>query len=583
MDPYVPVDLGWSMTNEVFPNYYRIRTKDGFFMCNLLKPFWLIAGVRTFLKQFTQSEHLLFLRSRVCLPVVLVILAVTGPVDSHGRFTAVNDTLTLTLDEAVHIALENNFGLREVLLDREMANQQVREAWGNVYPHVNAMGNYTRNLVTANPFAGSGAEELFADFGAIGWLRYNEEARLEGREQLTFGEYMDRQMQGYEDAGITPPFMDDDPFSVDNQFVLSLSITQTLFNGSAFAAIQGAEQFKELSEDAVRRERQVVIDEVRRAYFSALLAWQQVEVLRSSVDRLRRTVEDVSRTVEQGLASRYEKLSAEVELVNLETELIAAENQAELAKKNINLILNLDPAQPVRLAGDLNMAAMQPVGDLTLDEAVSIAKEFRPDLKQADGFIEINRINERISRSSYRPVVSAFANMDYIGRVPDNRTVIGPDPAAPDNPFRFSSENRSFFHDTYWNPNVAVGINVSWSIFTGFQNRARLEQSRIETRKSELRHDYLSNAIRVEVDQALRNLRTAERRIESQRRNIEQAEMNYDFARTRLMEGVGNNLEERQASMLLDQSRLSYLASVHDYLLAASRFELVLGTSIDQL
>jgi len=493
------------------------------------------------------------------------------------------DTLKLTLDEAVQIALENNFGLRETFLDRETARQQVREAWGSVYPNVNATGNFTRNLVTANPFAGSGAEQLFADFGAIGWLRYNEEARLEGRDELTFDEYIDRQMQGYEDAGITPPSMDDDPFSVDNQFVLSLSITQTLFNGSAFAAIQGAEQFKKLSEDAVQRERQVVIDEVRRAYFSALLAWQQVEVIRSSVERLRRTVDDVTRTVDQGLASRYEKLSAEVELVNLETELIEAENRAELAKRSINLLLNLDPTRPIWLLGDLTMTAMQPVGDLSLDEAVSIAKEFRPDLMQAEGLIEINKINERISRSSYRPIVSAFANLDYIGRVPDNRTVITRDPADPDNPFRFASENRSFFHDAYWNPNIAVGINVSWNIFSGFQNRARLEQSRIETRKSQLRFEYLTNAVRVEVDQALRNLRTAERRIESQQRNIEQAQVNYDFARTRLLEGVGTNLEERQASMLLDQSRLSYLAAVHDYLHAVSRFELVLGISVDRL
>jgi len=514
--------------------------------------------------------------------MVLLGLAVI-PSESRAGDASQADTLTLTLDDAVYMALENNFGLREVLLDRETANQQVREAWGRVYPNVNATGNFTRNLVTANPFAGSGAEQLFADFGAIGWLRYNEEARLEGRQELTFEEYMDRQREGYEEAGITPPSMEDDPFSVDNQFVLSLSITQTLFNGSAFAAIQGAEQFKKLSEDAVHRERQVVIDEVRRAYFSALLAWQQVEVIRSSIERLGRTVDDVTRTVEQGLASRYEKLSAEVELVNLETELIEAENRAELAKRSINLLLNLDPSRPIRLAGDLAMTAMQPVGDITLDEAVSIANEFRPDLQQAEGFIDINRINERINRSSYRPIVSAFANLDYIGRVPDNRTVIMRDPADPDNPFRFTSENRGFFHDAYWNPNIAVGINVSWNIFSGFQNRARLEQSRIETRKSELRYEYLTDAIRVEVDQALRNLRTSERRIESQRRNIEQAQVNYDFARTRLVEGVGTNLEERQASMLLDQSRLSYLAAVHDYLLAVSRFELVLGTSLDRL
>ncbi len=521
---------------------------------------------------------------RPLLPGLVVLLFLFfGSSQAWSRQGSEVDTLRLTLDEAVQIALENNFGMQEAGLEREIAAQQVREAWGNVYPQVNASGNFTRNLVTAPPFAGSGAEDLFADFGAIGWLRYNEQQVLEGNERISYEEFLERQMQGYEEAGITAPFMDDDPFTVDNQFVASLSITQTLFNGSAFGAIKGAEQFRKLSEDAEHRERQMVIDEVRRAYFSALLAGQQVEVMQQSVERIRRTAEDASRTAEQGLSSRYEKLSAEVELVNMETELIEAENQAELARKNINLILNLDISQPIALSGDLTMAAMQPVGELTVDEAVELAIQHRPDLQQVEGSIEINRINERINRASYKPVVNAFANLDYIGRVPDDRMVIRSHPDDPENPFRFDSHTRGFFHDSYWNPNVSVGLNVSWSIFTGFQNKARVEQSRIETRRSELQYEYLTRAIRLEVDQAMKNMKTAERRIESQRRNIEQAQVNYDFARTRLREGVGNSLEERQASMLLDQSRLSYLSAIHDYLIALSNLELALGTSVDRL
>ncbi|MDI6401194.1 TolC family protein [Balneolaceae bacterium ANBcel3] len=526
-------------------------------------------------------------KHRFNLIVRIFIILTVGTFYIQGSIYAYNfssqDTLKLTLDEAVRIALENNFGIQNVHLDEERASQQVREAWGSVYPQVNASGNYMRNLVTANPFAGSGAGDLFADFGAIGWLRYNEEARLAGEELLTYEEYFERQIQGYEDSGITPPSMDDDPFSVDNQFTASLSITQTLFNGAAFAAIQGAEQFQRLSEDAVHREHQMVIDQVRQAYFGALLAWQQVEVLQSSVERLTVTLEEARKTARQGLISRSDVLSAEVELVNLETSLIEAENQAELAKKGLSLLLNLEVNQPVELIGDLTMAALQPVSQDVKAHAVDLALEHRPDLHMAEGMIQLNRINERIGRSSYRPIVSAFANLDYIGRVPDNRTVIGPDPSDPDNPFRFTSETRSFFHSSYWNPNVSVGLSVSWNLFSGFQNRARLQQNRIETRRSQIQHDYLVRAIHLEVDEALRNLDNAERRIMSQRRNIEQAQLNYDFARTRLQEGVGSNLEERQASMLLDQSQLSYLAAIHDYLAAISQFELVIGTSVDYI
>lgn len=355
---------------------------------------------------FDGSVNRLLLRCwvSVCVLFLYVASAASTQAFTTWNYESSADTLRLSLDRAVAMALENNFGIRNVLLDREVATQQVREAWSNVYPQVNATGNYVRNLVTASPFAGSGADDLFAGLGAINWLNYNETVRTDGNpatQPITFEEFQQRQIQGYEQAGITPPFLDDgDIFTVDNQFVASIAVTQTLFNGSAFAAIQGAEQFKKLSEDALHRERQVVIDQVRRAYFSALLASQQVDVLQASIHRLERTLEDVRQITRQGLASRYEELSAEVELVNLETELIQAENQAELAVKNINLLLNLDARKPVVLTGDLTMAALEPVGRLHVEEATSIALTNRPDLQQAEGLVEINQINERINRSA---------------------------------------------------------------------------------------------------------------------------------------------------------------------------------------
>ncbi len=80
--------------------------------------------------------------------------------------------------------------------------------------------------------------------------------------------------------------------------------------------------------------------------------------------------------------------------------------------------------------------------------------------------------------------------------------------------------------------------------------------------------------------QAVNNLNAAYKRIRSQERNIEQAELNHEFAVRRLQEGAGTALEERQASMLLDQSRLSYLSAVHDYLVAYSEYQKAIGERI---
>lgn len=502
-----------------------------------------------------------------------------GQSDAYAQESVETDTLRLTLEQAVQLALVENYSLRSSRLDIENAAHQIREAWGSVYPQVSASSGFTRSIVTANPFAGSDAGGLFESFGALDWVVYNENVRQgehPGKDEISFQEYLQERQQGLEDAGISPGDQEN-PFGVDNQINNSLNITQTLFNGSAFAAIRGAESLRNLNEYNLQRQNQITIDEVRSAFYGALLSRQQTDVVRSSVERTSETLKETRRLVEQGVVSRQNQLSAEVELVNLETELLEVENQAEMATKSINMLLGIPVEQPIVLAGELDMIDIPDI-DLSVEEAYLTALDQRPDLDQAESAVELSEIESQITRSSYLPVVNAFADLSYLGSVPDDRGQILTD---PDDPFAFSSgPTRGFFADPYWNPNVSVGIQLSWSIFTGGQNRARGQQSQIAIRQSELNYEQLQNSVRLEINQALRQLRASERRVESQERNIEQAQQNYDFAVSRLREGVGSNLEERQASSLLDQSQLGYLSAVYDYLNALSSFELAIGKSV---
>ena len=86
-------------------------------------------------------------------------------------------------------------------------------------------------------------------------------------------------------------------------------------------------------------------------------------------------------------------------------------------------------------------------------------------------------------------------------------------------------------------------------------------------RRAEIDIIMLREAIYLEIDQSLKKVESSWQRIESQRRNIQLAEMNYADAKSRLREGAGTRLEERQAANLLDQSKLNYLAALHDFLI----------------
>lgn len=492
---------------------------------------------------------------------------------------AIPDSLTLTIEEAVELALVHNYLLEKGLLNLEKADEQIRQAWGTVYPQVGASGSYTRNLKSPNPFAGSDAGGLFDLFGAMEWLNYNETARTDSdgaTTPLTFEEFMDRQQQGMQDAGVTPA-SGDNPFAIDNQFNFGLSVTQTLFNGAAFAAIRGAEQLKEMNRDEFSSQQQSVADQVRQMFYGALLAREQVDVLRSSVERLKETVQDTRSSVEAGILSNYERLSAEVELVNLETELISAENRADLAVRQLGLTIGIPVDTELTLHGTLEV---DPSIDQTLQEPeydLEMALDRRPDLQQMDGYIDLLGIQKKVERSRYLPTVQAFLNTAYIGQVPTQRERVL---SEPDTPFAFRTETRGFFDDSYWDSALAIGIQLQWSLFDGFQRHSRMQQRSIEIKQAQIDREQLTNGIRLEIDQVRREIETAWQRIRSQKRNLERANLNYEQASRRLIEGVGTALEERQASSLLDQSQFAWLSAVHDLLVARSRYDRITGQPV---
>lgn len=528
------------------------------------------------------------IRLRMLIPALsLLCMALpartSAQVQNAGAETTA-EPITLTLDEALQIALVQNYTIRSNRLDVENASAQVREAWGQLMPQVDASASYTRNIKSANPFAGSDAGSLFGSLGFVDWLAFNERARVDDQpstEPIPFDEFVRRQNEGREAAGFDPNSVSDNPFAVPNQFQNGITVTQTLFSGSAFAAVKGAKGLKDINQRAVDRQEQLLMDQVKEAFYGALLAQQQAQVASQSTERTEATLQEVGRRVAQGVQPKFQRLSAEVELANLETQLVQAQSQAALAVDNLKLTLGIPMEQLVRLRGDLEAENYNAFTTVSLDDAVAQALERRPDVEQARIAVELRGVEKNIARSEYLPSISAFANFNYTGTVPDNRTTFFQDPATPENPFQFVRNDRDFFSQAYWNPSIAAGVRLSWNLFSGFQTSARVQQRQIAIDKAQVDYEQLVQSVRLEVASALRNLRAAATRIASQNQNVGRAELNYEYAEARLREGVSSQLELRDASEQLDQSRLNYAQAMHDYLLARSAFETAVGVPIE--
>jgi outer membrane protein TolC len=486
------------------------------------------------------------------------------------------DAQTLTLRDAIRVALRENYDLRSAELDVEEARAQVKEARGSVYPRVDVSGSYTRNVVQANPFAGSDVGSILGGGTESEWVAFNERARTDGdpsTEPIPLGEFEQRQLEAQREAGISFGGSGN-PFGVDNEFLGSVQLTQTLYDKSAFSALRGAQQFQDVSRQGLDRRVQTVANDVYEAFYAALLAQEQVRVIRQRTERTEETLKEVSARVRRGVAPKLQRMSTEVEVSNLRTELIQATNDANLALDQLKVTLGLSVDTPIQLDGALETDPQDLFVNTSTQEAISRAVEQRPDLQRAALAIELREIEQETIEAQYYPTLEAVATFSYSGRVPDNREQILTDATDP---FFYDTFQRGFFDDSYWNPTLTAGLRMSWNVFNGFATTARMEQQDVAISRARLQRDQLRQSIELEVSSAVRRLETARRRIQSQRQTVQNAETNYQFTERRLAEGVSSPLELREASDQLDRSRLNYLQAVYDYLVARSDLETAVG------
>ncbi|WP_028566844.1 TolC family protein [Salisaeta longa] len=494
--------------------------------------------------------------------------------------SAPDSSLTLTFERALRVAFANNHALRSASLDVRTADAQVREAWGSVLPSIDVTSSYTRNVVTANPFAGSDVASFLGGGGQADWVAFNERRRLDSdpaTDPITFQEFVERQNDSLRAIGVNPNASAGNPFGVDNEFLTGVQLTQTLYNGSAFSAIEGAQSFKNVSQLARVRQRQQVAQSVYEAFYGAMLAQAQAKVAEERVQRSRETLQEITLQVKQGTIPKYQRLSARVQLANQKTQLIQARNNAQRALDNLKRVLGVGADLNVAVRGALQVNDPQRFQQVSLTQALDIAEMQRADLERARLNIELQRVQKDITQAQYFPRLSAVANFAYSGRVPDDRTSIVSDPLDP---FAFQRTSSDFFADSYWNPSFSVGLQLTWNIFNGFQTSARVQQDEIAISQAQVQYDRLQQTIRIEVRQALRNLAAARQRLQAQQQNVETAQTNYRYVAQRVRTGVSTQLELREASDQLDQSRLNYLQAAYDLRVARASLRTALGVSL---
>lgn len=415
---------------------------------------------------------------------------------------------TISLEQAITIALERNKDLTTARLDIDKADARVNEAWGYALPSVDLSANYTRSLERPVFF--------LPDFANSG-------------------------------SNKTVPVK----IGTEHSWGLTLSARQTVFNSTVIIGVGAAHVYSDVARELYRSKKLETISNVRKAFYGVLVASEARDLMRANLKNAGENLANVRTLSKQGLVSEYDELRASVGVENLRPEVIRAENGHALAIDALKSAMGIDPTEEIVVQGALQF---QPVPEDRVATALDQVKETNAGLKALRLQIDVNQAFLNVERSNYLPTVSAFGNLQY---------------QAAKNTFGVSTND--FFRSSQ------VGLNLTFSLFQGLQTNARVDQAKVEVRKTEEQVANLENNLRTAAHSLVLQLRQAQQRIEAQGKTVEQAERGYRIATTRFLSGAGTQLEVNDAQLALTQAKVNRIQAVYDYLVASADFDNTLG------
>ncbi|TAG28545.1 MAG: TolC family protein [Verrucomicrobia bacterium] len=267
---------------------------------------------------------------------------------------------SLSLDQALRFALENNYRIRlarEQLREREGLIVEVRAA---ALPHVSLDGDYTRS----------------------------DKAFNEGSPTDT----------NYQNWGV------------------GIYVRQLLYSGGGVSSALDAARTTQL---AASLEIQSVVNEVllqvRTRFADVLLSRERIEVQEKSVILLQQQLQNVKNRLAAGSVSQFEVLTAEVALANAQPPLISARNSFRIGIDELRAVIGYQGsfADVERIPTFEGELVFTPVS-YDLESALAAARAKRPELQRLEQLQRARESGVTVARSNFLPQV--YLTGGYEGR-----------------------------------------------------------------------------------------------------------------------------------------------------------------------
>lgn len=552
------------------------------------------------------------------------ILSVTEPrpvppMPSLSRVGVLSgETLTLTLNEAVRRALENNNDIEVARADVRLAEAQLLSLQGVYDPFITyrpEISNSVRPVV--NIFGGASPQ------GTVTTTDYNNDfsiTRQFGKGGGNYSYFFNNTREKTSASNTTL-----NPFYSSNQ---GLTFTQPLWRNRAIdrnrQQIRVQRKRLEQSDADFRRRTIEVISQVQRSYWDLVFALRDEQNQIANLNLARENFRRTEASVAAGAVAPLERAEVQTELSNREAALLLSTQNVTIAENNLKNLIIKDP-----LAPEWSRAVVpvdQPRFDdapVSLETALKEAHDNRPELRRLRLQNDINDIDLAFLKNQTKPQIdltgtvsttglagtpnASFQPGDPIPLIPGDefapslaeafllqqlnrtRTQLGLQPVIPPQVTRQATTVPQQFQGGYFQTlknllsfdtrNIVVGVTIQFPL----KNRtaeANLAYAQIQRDQLAALTRAQVQDIDVEVRNAVQAVETARRRVLAARAARENAELQLAGERRLYQVGRSTTFLLFQRENQLVNARNQELRAETDYNKALAELQRATSTTL---
>jgi outer membrane protein TolC len=459
--------------------------------------------------------------------VACALAALVALPAAHAQRTPVarsNDTLRLSLGEAVSIAMRQSDEIGLASAEIDVADAQHGGARANLLPQLRISSSYQHVYESARG-------------NAVGSV-----------------------------------------FNQPNTYTVNANLSQTLFQGGKLiSATRAADDVRQAARYDEREERSRVTLNVQRAYLQALFSSRIVELQENNLLLASNRLTQVELFERAGQAARYDVLRARVERSNLEPLAIQARNDRELALLELKRVLNLPIEQPIVLVSRIDPATALAVL-ASIEDTVTMGE--RAAVRSAELTLAARELGVKVARADYFPTITAFFQSGYqafppIGfGFPTSRGELNAESCPPGSVAGRLCQNGGFFADRQ------AGINLAFPVFDGFRVRSNVDLAQAQARVAAIQLQQQKETVSLEAARARAELGRARAVFAARQQNSAEADEAFRLATLRFSRGLSTQLEVSDAQLALLTAQSTEARATYDLFLAAAELARALGKPI---